>query len=130
MSVGTFDPSALGGPIDPGLLQQLCELAVGFSADELNLSDADVVRFAPLAVHGDWAPTAESLDDDVVAGLVRVFTLGEMQYSSWVAGEKSPVVPLVKALKSRGVYEPTLTRWIKAHSTNKFLPHGSLFDRL
>ena len=54
------------------------------------------------------------------------FTLGEMQHGSWQAGAKSPVVPLVKVLKQRGKFDPALARWIKDHTTNRFLPYGDL----
>ena len=37
---------------------------------------------------------------------------------------------MVRELKRRGRFEVALTTWIKANSTNRFLPHGSLMDRL
>jgi hypothetical protein len=61
---------------------------------------------------------------------VKIFTLGEMTFPGWIAEDKSAVIPLVKALKATGGYDKTLTRWIKAHTSNKFLPHGNLADRL
>ena len=130
MTVNTFDPSTLNAPADESPLAQLCAMGAAFTADVLTLSEQQVERFAPLATIVDWAERAEALSDAEITGLIRIFTLGEMAYSNWAAGEKSPVVPLVKALKSRGSYDSALTSWIKAHTTNKFLPHGSLLDRL
>ena len=130
MSVDTFDPGALGGPMDPNLVAALCDIAETVSGDTLTLEAVDVARLAGLAAHPDWGTHAPQLSDAHLLGLIRVFTLGEMQYSSWAAGDKSPVVPLVKELKRRGSYPAELTRWIKAHTDNKFLPHGSLLDRL
>jgi len=130
MTVNTFDPSTLNAPVDESALAQLCAMGAAFTADVLTLSEQQVERFAPLATIVDWAERAEALSDAEITGLIRIFTLGEMAYSNWAAGEKSPVVPLVKALKSRGSYDSALTSWIKAHTTNKFLPHGSLLDRL
>jgi hypothetical protein len=39
-------------------------------------------------------------------------------------------VPLVALLKSRAAYPSELTRWIKTNTSNRFLPYGSLMDRL
>ena len=131
MAIDTFDPSTLGNPMDDAALRDLCTLAAEFSAEQLTLSELQVARFAPLASHPDWADKAgEIAEDAVMEGLIRIFVLGEMQYPSWVAAEKSPVIALVRELKRRGNYDPSTTRWIKAHTTNRFLPHGSLMDRL
>jgi hypothetical protein len=40
------------------------------------------------------------------------------------------VIPLARLLKSRGDYPEDLTAWIRAHTGNRFLPYGSLLDRL
>ena len=42
----------------------------------------------------------------------------------------APVIPLVAELKRRGDYPNDLTAWIKANTDNRFLPYGSLMDRL
>jgi len=130
MAVDTFDPSAMHGGIDEAALRELCRYAENFDGDAVLLSELEIARFAPLAAHQGWAEQAQTCSNAQLLGLIRVFTLGEMQFSSWAAGEKSPVVALVKALKARGAYEPALTKWIKANTSNKFLPHGSLMDRL
>ena len=130
MSVDTFDPGALGNPMDKNLLAELCGVAETLSGDALALEPDDVARFAIFATHPDWRTHAPQLEDATLIGLIRLFTLGEMQFASWAAGDKSPVVPLVKELKRRGTYPAELTQWIKAHTDNKFLPHGSLMDRL
>jgi hypothetical protein len=40
------------------------------------------------------------------------------------------VIAIVRELRHRGSYPKELTAWIKAHTTNRFLPYGSLADRL
>jgi hypothetical protein len=45
-------------------------------------------------------------------------------------GPKSPVIALARALRKRGEYPDDLTAWIKVNTDNRFLPHGSLMDRL
>lgn len=130
MTVDTFDPAAMAQPIDAQLVEALCSAAVVTENDELTLAAEDVSRFAPLATHPEWQALTADLSDDTIIALIKIFALGEMQFSSWVAADKSPVVSLVQALKQRGVYQPELTRWIKANSTNRFLPHGNLLNRL
>ena len=53
-----------------------------------------------------------------------------MRLPNWEALGRSPVIPLVAELKRRGRYPRELTGWIKANTTNRFLPYGSLLDRL
>ena len=134
MAVDTFDPGALDNPMDDAAWRDLCAYASDMAADDieqLTLSELEVARYAPLANHPDWLQKAQEIEEDAtLRGLIQVFTLGEMQYPSWAAGDKSPVIALVKELKRRGAYDPAITRWIKANTTNKFLPHGSLMDRL
>ncbi len=131
MAVDTFDPSAMGNPMDEAALRDLCSYAASFEGEELTLSELEAARFAALASHPGWAEKAQEIESEVlIERLIKVFTLGEMRYSSWSAGDKSPVIVLVKVLKQRGSYDASLTRWIKSHTTNKFLPHGSLMDRL
>jgi len=45
-------------------------------------------------------------------------------------GARSPVIALVRLLKQRGEYPDDLTGWVKANTDNRFLPYGSLLDRL
>ncbi|XOV84040.1 MAG: hypothetical protein ACFHXK_02770 [bacterium] len=130
MTVDTFDPTAMAQPLDVQMAAALCAAADISADDELKLAELDVKRFAPMASHAGWSTLAEQLSDDQLNQLIRIFTLGEMQFSSWAAGDKSPVIALVQVLKQRGVYTPEVTRWIKSHTTNRFLPHGNLLNRL
>ncbi|MBT7334294.1 MAG: hypothetical protein HN856_07985 [Gammaproteobacteria bacterium] len=130
MSVGTFDPNALTDTLDEDALNDLRHEACGFLADELTLTDQQVIDFTPFAVQKFWVSRVQDLSTDELKGLIRIFTLGEMCYPGWQAGDQSPVILFVKTLKSRQAYDSLVTRWIKSHSTNKFLPHGNLLDRL
>lgn len=135
MSVGTFDPSQLSAqarPIDGQLLQQAVEIAQrqSSSAGQLDLSDDEVSALQPLTIHAGWLEAALQLSVADVVALIRLFTLGEGQFSSWQAGAKSPVVALAKALKKRREITPELTTWIKRNTDNRYLPHGDLMDRL
>ena len=131
MSVDTFDPSAMNAVMDEDTCRELCAFAARFEGDQLQLTEAELARFTPLAVHAGWAEKAQTIEPpSVLEALIKIFTLGEMNYASWAAGDKSPVIALVKELKRREAYDSSVTKWVKAHTTNRFLPHGSLMDRL
>lgn len=127
-----FDPSSAQSLIDEGLVARAvaCALAQSQVAAELSLTAEDVEALAPLAVHGGWLDAGQQLPSENLVALIRLFTLGEGQFSGWRAGAKSAVVKLVRVLKQRGEMTPELTSWIKANSDNRFLPHGDLMDRL
>lgn len=133
MSVGTFDPRApntsKGAPIDAALVERACAIAANVT-DEVTLTPAETEEFAVLATSSSWVDVVGNLSEQQLEALIRLFTLGEMQFSSWNGGARSPVIVFVKTLKARSAYPADLTRWIKAHTTNKFLPHGNLMDRL
>ena len=94
-------------------------------ADAVAIEQVDHGLVASLFLPGGTTACGE-LDNTALIKLIRLFTLGEMQHANWQTGAKSPVVPLVKLLKKRGVFDVELGRWIKANTTNRFLPHGDL----
>ena len=146
MSVESFDPSATGVALDQAAISRLLEAGSGLTGSELNadaatgdglgdglgLSTLEQSSMANLmtAPAADWQAAVESLSDTEIETLVRFLTLAEEAITGWQAGDKSPVIPLVKVLKARGNYDRSLTRWIKSNTNNRFLPHGSLMDRL
>jgi len=76
----------------------------------------------------DEAPwqVATALSDEELIGLVRFFTLAEMQLPGWDGGKQSPVIYLVRILKQRGAFTPMLRQWVKANTDNRYLPNGAL----
>jgi len=132
MSVETFDPKSSSPEMTPGRLSRLLEAAGRLDADGFGLSPREKDELAPLVRHGDidWRELAADLSDAEIESLIRLFTLGEGKFPAWESGPRSPVIPLVAELKRRGSFAQTLTSWIKAHSDNRFLPYGSLLDRL
>lgn len=127
MSVGTFDPGALEQPVDLALVR---ELMTHFDGERIALDKAGELKFSILARHKGWAAACESLQTAELAELAKIFTLLEDQYPNFSAGADSPVIPIVRALKAQDAWQKSDTQWIKAHSDNRFLPHGSLLDRL
>jgi len=61
---------------------------------------------------------------------LKVLTLAEGAIPGCDAGAKSPVIALARLLRRRGDYPMELTAWIRSVSSNRFLPYGSLMDRL
>lgn len=130
MSIGVWKP---GGDdesrvLNPALLDRFLLLADGISGR----IDASMLDAAGLA-NENWVMTsgpsaweiARALDSESAISLVRLFTLLEDQVSGWEAGNKSPVIWLVKVLKERGDLEADLRKWIKSNTKNRYLPHGS-----
>lgn len=131
MSVGAWDPAEQIRALDASVLAELTEAAKRLHLDGFGLSAAAAGRLAA-TVH--LAPeawrAAEGLADDDLIALVRFYTLAEGRFAEWKAGAKSPVIALCRMLRSRGAWPADLTAWIKANSDNRFLPYGSLADRL
>lgn len=130
MSVGVWKPSGddESRVLSPALLDRFLLLADGISGR----IDASMLDAAELA-NENWVMTsgpsaweiARELDTESTISLVRLFTLLEDQVSGWEAGNKSPVIWLVKVLKERGDLEADLRKWIKSNTKNRYLPHGS-----
>lgn len=129
MSVNSFDPGAASAALNREEVDALLQ-SVDEEANDLGLASADLPRYAPMVVHSGWPDIAKALPDDALVTLVRFFTLAEMRFAGWQAGDKSAVIPLVRELKSRQAFDKTLRKWVKANTDNRFLPHGSLMDRL
>lgn len=131
MSVESFDPSAQAAVLSAPVLTRLLGAAAA-QPPEFGLSQLEREQFAGLSqvAAGDWRAAVADLSAAELVALVEFFTQAAEAIPGWEAGAKSPVIPLVAELKSRGEYPSDLTSWIRAHSTNRFLPYGSLADRL
>ena len=135
MSVDTFDPSqfnAQNKSIDAATLALALELAAAGAKENfaIELTAEQIATLAPLMQHSGWQDAGTDLDDVAIVGLIRLFTLGEMRYPEWKAEAKSPVVALMRVLKKRKTVPADLVSWIKANTSNRFLPHGDLMDLL
>ena len=136
MSVDSFDPQQFD-PVqasaqleDAVVLKVLAVAQAQIDEAELRLPSDEVAALAPVITHSGWIDAAKNLSTADLIALIRLFTLGEGQFSSWQAGAKSAVVKLVRVMKQRKEMTPELSAWIKANSDNRFLPHGDLMDRL
>lgn len=132
MAVGAWDPATQAAQLTPGALGELLAAAQRLEAEDFGLSAAAAQRLASLARSdgADWAAAASGMDDGQLTALIRLYTLAERRFPSWKAGARSPVIPLAQALRRRNAWPEGLTSWIKARTDNRFLPYGSLMDRL
>ena len=132
MSVGTWNPSEQVTELSSPVLNELLAAATRPPDEDFGLAPADIERLAGSAHTNrvDWQTASEALHDDQVIALIRFYTLAEGRFPAWKAGSNSPVIVLAKALRARGAWHNELTTWIKGHTENRFLPYGSLMDRL
>ena len=135
MTVGAWDPTqanaATDFTLDPAVLASFIALSENQQLDNLSskLSNDIQSQQAPLMKlsKARWIEIAEAYSTEQIVHLVRFFTLAEMQLSGWEAGDSSPVIGLVKALRLRKAPpDKELLIWIKEHSDNRFLPNGAL----
>ena len=77
-----------------------------------------------------WRSFVEAESDETIEAWIKVLTLIERDLNGFEAGARSPVLTLLKVLKSRNTLPGDLFSWIKTHTQNRFLPYGSLADRL
>ena len=131
MSVGAWDPAGRIEELSDSVLAELLAAADCLDGEGFGLSAAAVSRLAATArLRPEAWQLAAELDDEQLIRLVRLYTLAEERFPEWKAGSASPVIALCRLLRRRGAWPADLTAWVKAHSDNKFLPYGSLADRL
>jgi len=130
--VGVWQPDEHHVTLDAAAFARLAAAAERLEQDDFALTPTEIERYAPLMrlPAADWTPLAAAASDERLVALVKFFTLAEMRLPGWEALARSPVIPLVAELRRRGRYPSELTAWIKANTTNRFLPYGSLLDRL
>ena len=103
----------------------LGEPQLGLSAEQQNS-----IRQAVRASAESWRDFAKEQSSAEITNWIRALTRAEMTLSGFELGARSPVIALVRLLKQRREYPDDLTEWVKANTDNRFLPYGSLLDRL
>jgi hypothetical protein len=134
MSLGSWDPkfaSADSAPLlQPSLLRRLIDIGTNDQLAQLEqlFSDEDKQRLAGLMKVDphSWRTAVEPLSDDDILHLIRFFAVAE-NLPGWEAGANSPVIPLAKILRGRGVrLDVALLQWLRAINDNRYLPYGPL----
>ena len=124
--VGAWEPPAILGDEHARTLDQA-------DAGERLVVDEDAAsRLREVANAGAEACAAFFRDrsSDRLIVWLRVLTLADAAVAGCDVGAKSPVILLARMLRERGDYPAGLTAWIRSVSGNRFLPYGSLTDRL
>lgn len=129
--VGTWDPGDRV-TLSEGRLESVRRAARHLDDADFGLDAAELRALAALmSLEADqWDAAARNEEAPELVAWIRFFTLAEARLPGFEAAAKSPVIPLARVLRERGAYPADLTAWIRAHSDNRFLPHGSLLDRL
>lgn len=139
MTTGTWEPD---GPALPGA-EDLRAAATFWRAEGGDEPDVEALaeRFeAPLrerlrgamqAPPGALADAIGALEPGDASDLARFLTVLEA-LPGFEAGARIPVVAVVRHLRPQLDAEAfaELVSWIRSHTENRFLPHGSLQDRL
>ncbi len=126
-----WEPASPAGELSQRSLAELLAASEHLDEPAFGLADADVLRLGQTArlPAEAWA-VAGALPDDALVRLVRLYVLAEARSPAWKAGAASPVIHLRRLLCQRDAWPADLTAWIKSHTDNRFLPYGSLMDRL
>ena len=129
--VETWDPTAARafGERQVELIRKACR---NLNAGELGLTVGERGELAPLMTADAevWAARLDAISSDELVGWIRFLTLAEARLPGFEAGAKSPVILIARVLRNRGDYPEDLSAWIKANTNNRFLPYGSLAERL
>ncbi len=125
--VGAWEPPAKLGDQHARVLD-----ATATTGDRLDLTASAEARVREIATAGAEACSAffAARSSDRLVSWLRVLTLAEVSVAGCDVGAKSPVIVLARLLRERGHYPAHLTAWIRSVSSNRFLPYGSLMDRL
>jgi hypothetical protein len=134
MSIGSWNPDT-GSTTDPiQLSASLLQRFISYSCDnqlqqleQLISSDERQTLAALMKMdHRAWQSAAEPLSEDDLLHLIRFFAVAE-NLPGWEAGANSPVIPLAKILRKRGIrLDKALLQWLREVNDNRFLPYGPL----
>jgi hypothetical protein len=134
MSLGSWDPAADAAAhsveIEAASLKRFINYSINDQLGELEIlivgDESQVLAGLMQLEHSAWKAAADTLSDDDLLQLIRFFVVAE-NLAGWEAGEKSPVIPLAKILRKRGMrLDKPLLEWIRKVSDNRFLPYGPL----
>ncbi len=103
---------------------------IGGDTIEVEAGDAARLREVVQADAGAWSVFFAERTSELLIRWLRVLTLAEEAVPGCDTGAKSPVIVLARLLRERDDYPAELTAWIRSVSSNRFLPYGSLSDRL
>ncbi len=134
MSLGSWDPAAEAQShhiqLSTDTLAKLIAYSIGDQLSELeeHMSGDECQALSGLMKvdHSVWQKATEALSDDELLHLIRFLVVAE-NLPGWEALEKSPVIPLAKSLRKRGLkLDKEFLYWLREVNSNRFLPYGPL----
>ena len=130
MTVESWDPSATG--LTSSHRDILNQVVAQIEEGAVELGDIEQASLRPIMLLDaeQWRLFVSKDTDESIEAWIKVLTLIERDLNGFEAGSRSPVLTLIKVLKSRNALPDDLFAWIKSHTRNRFLPYGSLADRL
>ena len=126
--VGTWQPAP--DEIGDAHLQALERAAHADDAFDVSEPDATLLREVMAANLDHWRELVESASSEALLKWLRATVLAEARLTGCERGAKSPAILIARTLRDRNAYPKDITAWIRSISTNRFLPYGSLLDRL
>lgn len=91
---------------------------------------ADILDEVANAPPSDRVAFFASRESARLVGWLRALVLAEAAMPGGDSGARSPAIDVARLLRERGDYPADLTAWIRSVSSNRYLPYGSLLDRL
>jgi len=130
MTVTQWNPRGSSELLDKAFLQRM--VSTDLDENSLGLDAGEVKSFAPIMhIKADvWLEVCSDLEAQDLVAICKWLTLAEVRLDGWLAGDQSPVIIIARLLRQKDEYPKALTAWIREHSSNRFLPYGSLMDRL
>lgn len=135
MTLNTWTPesqlAAISATDTAATLQEYIHIGAQENLEQCieNLSPDQIQALTPLMKQdiGFWHSAADKLSNTEVIHLIHFFTIAEEKNSQLFAGKQSPVIALNRLLKQRNSpLSKEELLWIKSHSSNRFLPNGSV----
>lgn len=134
MTIGSWNPETqqteVAANIDTAALQRFMALAESGELDNLGerLDEQDQARHAMMLASAEqWEQAVSDLSLEQLVGLIRFFTVVEMQLENWGAGQDSPVIKLNKIIRQRGgKLDKEVLQWIRQNSNNRYIPNGAV----
>ena len=126
--VGTWQPAP--DEIGDAHLQALERAANADDAFDVSEPDANLLREVMAANLDHWRELVESASSEALLKWLRATVLAEARLTGCERGAKSPAILIARTLRDRNAYPKDITAWIRSISNNRFLPYGSLLDRL
>ena len=130
VTVESWDPSATSLTSSHRVILNHAALHLETGALQLTDDEQALLRPAMLIDSEAWKSFVSTESDESVVAWIKVLTLIERDLVGFEAGSRTPVLTLIRVLKSRDALPDDLFTWIKSHTQNRFLPYGSLTDRL